>query len=61
MGEYQYRRGAGRYLEEGKRVQLTRMMAATIPGIAAIVSRKIARFRILLFVIDPTFHMVARE
>jgi hypothetical protein len=37
------------------------MMAATIPGIAAMVSRKIARLRILSLVINPKFHNVAEK
>jgi hypothetical protein len=36
------------------------MMAATIPGIAAMVSRKIARLRIFSLVTDPKFHNVAK-
>ena len=35
------------------------MMAATIPGMAAMVSRKMARLRILSWVISPRFHPVA--
>jgi hypothetical protein len=36
------------------------MMAATIPGIAAMVSRKMARLRIFSLVIDPKFQRVAK-
>jgi hypothetical protein len=37
------------------------MIAATMPGMAATVSRKMARLRTLSVVIEPRFHPVAVE